>query len=91
MTLFPPWRDESLFDNVVHQKVRKLVQARKEKTEMMWMGVSIHGLLVSILTLIWGVLILVYPRLLSYLIGIYLCLIGVWGILRFFLVGGRHF
>ena len=57
----------------------------------MWMGVSLHGLLVSILTLIWGVLILVYPRLLSYLIGIYLCLIGVWGILRFFLVEGRHF
>ena len=50
------------------------------------MGVSVHGLAVSVLTLIWGILILVYPRILSYLIGIYLCLIGVWGILRFFLV-----
>ena len=54
---------------------------------MMWMGLSVHGLLVSILTLIWGVLILVYPRILNYLIGIYLCLIGVWGILRFILAG----
>ncbi len=54
---------------------------------MMWMGLSIHGLLMSILTLVWGILILIYPKVLNYLIGIYLCLIGVWGIFRYFLAG----
>ncbi len=58
---------------------------------MMWMGLSVHGLLVSILTLVWGVLILVYPRVLSYLIGIYLCLVGLWGILGYLFTSQARF
>ena len=52
---------------------------------MVWMGLSVHGLLMSILTLIAGVLVLIYPKVLNYLIGIYLCVIGVWGLIGFFL------
>jgi hypothetical protein len=62
-------------------------EKKRGEEEMMWMGLSIHGLLMSILTLVWGILILIYPKVLNYLIGIYLCLIGVWGIFRYFLAG----
>ncbi len=42
------------------------------------MGLSVHSLWISVLTLIAGILILIYPRLLNHLIAIYLCLIGLW-------------
>lgn len=35
------------------------------------------GLIVGILTLIFGIVVLIWPKLLAYLIGIYLIIIGV--------------
>jgi len=51
---------------------------------MMWMGLGAYGLFISVLTLVFGLLILIYPKILNYVIGIYLCVIGIWGILGYF-------
>ncbi|MGD0727440.1 MAG: DUF3096 domain-containing protein [Spirochaetia bacterium] len=40
-----------------------------------------NGILWGILTLIFGILVLVYPRFLRYSVGIYLIIIGVWAII----------
>ena len=39
------------------------------------------GLLWGIVTLVFGILILVYPRLLSYMVGIYLVIACLWVII----------
>jgi uncharacterized membrane protein HdeD (DUF308 family) len=39
------------------------------------------GLLWGIVTLIFGIFIMVYPRLLSYTVGIYLIIMGLWAII----------
>lgn len=41
------------------------------------------SLIMSILALIAGILILIFPRILNYIVAIYLIVIGVIGILRF--------
>ena len=50
---------------------------------MMGMGFGISNLLISVLTLVFGLLVLIYPKILNYVIGIYLCLMGIWGILGY--------
>ncbi len=50
---------------------------------MMGMGLGVSNLLISVLTLVFGLLVLIYPKILSYVIGIYLCLMGIWGILGY--------
>jgi hypothetical protein len=40
----------------------------------------VGGLLISIVTLIFGITVMIFPRILNYLIGIYLVIIGLWGI-----------
>ena len=44
---------------------------------------NIHITLVPILSLIAGILILVMPKLLNYVVAIYLILIGVAGLMRY--------
>jgi uncharacterized membrane protein HdeD (DUF308 family) len=44
----------------------------------MWQPV---GLLWGIITLICGILVLVYPRFLRYTVGIYLLVVGLWAII----------
>jgi len=39
------------------------------------------GLLWGIVTLIFGIFIMVYPRLLAYTVGIYLIIVGLWAII----------
>ena len=39
------------------------------------------GILLGIVTLIFGILVLVYPRFLRYSVGIYLIIVGVWAII----------
>jgi hypothetical protein len=39
------------------------------------------GLIWGIVTLIFGIFILVYPRLLNYAVGIYLIIVGLWAII----------
>ncbi|MBI2658044.1 DUF3096 domain-containing protein [Candidatus Woesearchaeota archaeon] len=43
------------------------------------------GLLSPIASLVFGVLILIFPKILNYLVGIYLIVIGLIGILSAFL------
>ena len=39
------------------------------------------GLLWGIITLIFGLLVLIYPRFLRYTVGIYLLIVGLWAII----------
>ncbi len=40
-----------------------------------------HPLALPIISLVFGVLILIFPRLLNYIVGIYLIIIGLMGLL----------
>jgi hypothetical protein len=40
----------------------------------------VGGILISIVTLIFGITVMIFPKILNYLIGIYLVIIGLWGI-----------
>jgi hypothetical protein len=44
-------------------------------------------IIASILALIFGILILIVPRLLNYLVAIYLILVGILGLLGVFTLG----
>ena len=48
------------------------------------MAIFVFGVLGPIASLIFGILILLFPHILNYLIGIYLIVIGVLGILSLF-------
>jgi hypothetical protein len=39
------------------------------------------GLLWGIVTLIFGILVIVYPKFLQYTVGIYLVVVGLWAVL----------
>jgi Protein of unknown function (DUF3096). len=39
------------------------------------------GILWGIVTLIFGILVIVYPRFLRYTVGIYLVIVGLWAII----------
>jgi hypothetical protein len=41
---------------------------------------SAGGLFIGILTLAFGITVMIFPRILNYLVGIYLVIIGLWGI-----------
>ena len=41
---------------------------------------SAGGLFIGILTLVFGITVMIFPRILNYLVGIYLVIIGLWGI-----------
>jgi hypothetical protein len=41
---------------------------------------SMGGMLIGILTLIFGITVMIFPKILNYLVGIYLVIIGLWGI-----------
>lgn len=43
-----------------------------------------HPLAFPIISLIFGVLILIFPRLLNYIVGIYLLIIGILGLINYF-------
>jgi uncharacterized membrane protein HdeD (DUF308 family) len=43
-----------------------------------------HPLAFSIITLIVGVLILIFPRILNYIVGIYLLIVGILGLVNYF-------
>lgn len=47
------------------------------------MNINMHIQLVPVISLVAGILILVRPRLLNYIVAIYLIVVGVLGILRF--------
>jgi hypothetical protein len=47
------------------------------------MNLHIHVTLVPVISLIAGILILVRPRLLNFIVAIYLIAVGVLGIVRF--------
>ena len=47
------------------------------------MNLQIHITLVPVISLIAGILILVRPRLLNFIVAIYLIAVGVLGIVRF--------
>jgi len=48
------------------------------------LSIASHPLIYPIISLIFGVLILVFPRLLNFIVGIYLILIGILGLLSHF-------
>jgi hypothetical protein len=48
------------------------------------MNIATHPLTFPIISLIFGVLILIFPRLLNFIVGIYLILIGLLGLLNYF-------
>lgn len=45
---------------------------------------AIPPLAFSIFTLVVGVLILIFPRVLNYIVGIYLLIIGILGIINYY-------
>lgn len=48
------------------------------------MDIISHPLAYPIISLIFGILILVFPRLLNFIVGIYLVIIGIMGLLSYF-------
>lgn len=48
------------------------------------MQIAYHPLAFSIISIIFGILILVFPRLLNYMVGIYLLIIGILGLFNSF-------
>jgi uncharacterized membrane protein HdeD (DUF308 family) len=42
----------------------------------------ISGLLIGIITVVFGVIVMIFPKILNYLIGIYLIVIGVIAIIQ---------
>ena len=42
---------------------------------------SAGGLFMIIVTLIFGIIVMIFPKILNYLIGIYLTIIGLWAII----------
>ncbi len=48
------------------------------------MNFVLHPLAFSIITLIVGILILVFPRILNYIVGIYLLIVGILGLISYF-------
>lgn len=48
------------------------------------MQVVFHSLAMPIISLIFGVLILVFPRLLNYIVGFYLIIVGILGLVSYF-------
>ena len=42
----------------------------------------ISGLLLGIITLIFGVIVMIFPKILNYLIGLYLIIIRIWAIIQ---------
>ncbi len=48
------------------------------------LSISVPGVLTPIISLIFGVVILIFPKILNYAIGIYLLLIGIIGMFGLF-------
>jgi Protein of unknown function (DUF3096) len=48
------------------------------------MTTAIHPLVYPIISLIFGILILIFPRLLNYIVAIYLIIVGIVGLLSYF-------
>lgn len=48
------------------------------------MSLASHPLVYPIISLIFGVLILIFPRLLSFIVAIYLIIVGLLGLLTHF-------
>ena len=42
---------------------------------------SMGGLFIGIVTLIFGITVMIFPRILNYLIGIYLIILGLWAVI----------
>lgn len=40
------------------------------------------GLLIGIITVIFGIIVMIFPKILNYIIGTYLIIIGIMGILQ---------
>ena len=47
-------------------------------------GIGNVGLVVGIFSLIAGIIVLVFPRILNYLVGIYLIIVGVIALITYF-------
>lgn len=45
------------------------------------LGLQVSGLLVGIISVLFGILVLIIPRILNYLIGIYLIIVGALAII----------
>lgn len=45
------------------------------------MSLSVSGLIGGILTIIVGIIVLVWPRIIAYIIGIYLIIVGILAII----------
>jgi uncharacterized membrane protein HdeD (DUF308 family) len=48
------------------------------------MNFILNPLAFSIITLIVGVLIIIFPRILNYIVGIYLIIVGILGLISYF-------
>jgi len=48
------------------------------------MNITLHPLAFSIISLVFGILILAFPKILNYIVGIYLLIIGVLGMINYF-------
>ncbi len=48
------------------------------------MNISTYPLATSVISLIFGILILIFPKLLNYIVAIYLIIIGLLGIIGHF-------
>lgn len=48
------------------------------------MNMVLHPLAFSIISLVFGILIFIFPRLLSYIVALYLVIIGILGLISYF-------
>jgi hypothetical protein len=48
------------------------------------MNIAMHPLAFPIISLIFGILILIFPKLLNYIVAIYLIIVGIVGLLGYF-------
>ena len=54
---------------------------REEYNSMLSIGLPGGGLLWGIVTLFFGIIVMIFPRILNYLIGIYLIIMGIMSII----------
>jgi len=56
---------------------------KKEGLDQMTITVPMLGLWMGIASLVFGVIVMIFPKILNYLVGIYLIIIGVLAIIQY--------
>lgn len=64
---------------IIIQFLSETITVKKRRLTLM---LPEGGLLIGIITVIFGIIVMIFPKILNYIIGIYLIIIGILGILQ---------